>query len=181
MQQNQHLEDVQFVKDWKNHHILSIGDFGEIKELSERRSWGTENYRPDMDFSQCKQSEPNDEYGTVEEIYNAMRYYDLHVLNYKYNSILLLKDIQKGLSDEKLKQLGDGLSKLDDNNGMIKIGTPQNIANKVHNSLDWLRATDKRKWDTRGLNPCRQMLDYCKSGTYLNSATFLHYDEDSER
>ena len=51
----------------------------------------------------------------------------------------------------------------------------------VHHYLDWLRATQKRTWDSRPLNPCRDMLDSSIKGMTVNSATLLHYDEDPER
>lgn len=71
--------------------------------------------------------------------------------------------------------------KLDDHDGMRKSGTPLEIANMVHHYLDWLRATNKRTWDSRGLNPSRQMLDACVKGMHINSATHLHYDELKDR
>jgi hypothetical protein len=42
-----------------------------------RDFYGYKPYRKDMDFSLCKQSEPTDKYGTVDEIYNAVCYYDI--------------------------------------------------------------------------------------------------------
>jgi len=36
-----------------------------------RDSWGTKNYKSDMDFSKCKQVEPTDKFGTPKEIANA--------------------------------------------------------------------------------------------------------------
>ncbi len=147
-----------------------------------RDYWGTKDYSPDMDFSHCKQSEPTDEYGTVEEIFNAMCYYDIFLTS-RYcrfpiiqNSIQLLATIQKGITDEEFEKSGV-THKIDDQHGMRKSGTPTTIANQVHHYLDWLRATNKRTWDSRGLNPSRQMLDSCVKGMYLNSATLLHYDE----
>ena len=147
-----------------------------------RGSWGTKNYSHDMDFSHCMQSEPTDKHGTVDEIFNAMCYYDvfLEESTCRDNSIHLLKTIQKGISDENFTNTGLS-KKLDNHYGMRKPANPQEIANLVHNYLDWLRATNKRTWDSRGLNPSRQMLDSCVKGLYLNSATFLHYDEDSKR
>ena len=45
----------------------------------DRESWGDKPYNKDMDFSLCKQSGPTDRYGTSDEIYNAIRYYDIHL------------------------------------------------------------------------------------------------------
>ncbi len=151
-----------------------------------RESWGEKNYKPDMNFSLCKQSEPTDKYGTVKEVFNAICYYDVYLesihcrLPIIQNSIELLAIIQKGMTDEEFEKTGVP-HKLDDHHGMRKPGTPTVIANLVHHYLDWLRATNKRKWDSRGLNPSRQMLDSCVKGMYLNSATHLHYDEPPER
>lgn len=147
----------------------------------DRESWGTKPYNKDMDFSLCKQSEPTDEYGTKEEIFNAMCYYDIKLESSSIpNSIELLKTIQRGIPDDVFKKTLLP-HKLDDHHGMRKPGTHVEIANMVHYYLDWLRATNKRKWDTRGLNPSRQMLDSCVKGMHLNSATHLHYDERTER
>lgn len=146
----------------------------------ERNRWGDEPYRKDMNFSLCKQAEPTDEYGTSEEIKNAIFYYDVYLeKSFCYNSIQLLVLIQKGMSDEKFKKYN--LSNPDNRHGMRKIGDAQEIANKVHTALDWLRATEKRKWDRRPLNPMRQMLDYCIIGSIVNEYNELHYDEDPER
>jgi len=151
-----------------------------------RDYWGTKDYSPDMDFSHCKQSEPTDEYGTVEEIFNAMCYYDvmLESIHCRFpmiqDSIQLMVQIQKGITDEEFEKSGV-THKMDDQHGMRKSADPQEIANAVHHQLDWLRATNKRKWDTRGLNPSRQMLNSCVKGMYLTSATLLHYDERAER
>lgn len=154
--------------------------------MNERESWGDKPYRKDMDFSLCKQSEPTDEYGTKEEIFNAMCYYDIMLespnlpLPIIQNSIQLLKIIQKGIPDKVFKKTM--LShKLDDHHGTRKPGTPLQIANKVHHMLDWLRATNKRTWDSRGLNPSRQMLDACVIGHTVNKYNDLHYDEDPNR
>lgn len=139
-----------------------------------------------MDFSLCKQSEPTDEHGTPAEIFNAMCYYDVYLESSKsrlpiiQNSIQLLAIIQKGMSDEEFKKTFLEHN-LDDHHGMRKSGTPLEIANMVHHYLDWLRATNKRTWDSRGLNPSRQMLDACVKGMHINSATKLHYDEGPER
>lgn len=146
-----------------------------------RDYWGTKDYSPDMDFTHCRQSEPTDEYGTVKEIFNAMCYYDIKLEDSTIqNSIQLLRIIQKGITDDRFEKTCLP-HKLDDHHGMRKPGTPTAIANQVHNYLDWLRATNKRTWDSRGLNPSRQMLDSCVKGMYLNSATLLHYDERAER
>ena len=152
----------------------------------DRKEWGTKNYNKDMDFSLCQQSEPTDTYGTVPEIFNAICYYDVYLesihcrLPIIQTSIQLLATIQKGISDEEFEKSGVP-HKLDDRHGMRKSGTPTAIANFVHYYLDWLRATNKRKWDSRGLNPSRQMLDSCVIGMYLNRVTHLHYDERTER
>lgn len=147
----------------------------------DRGSWGTKNYKPDMDWTHCKQSEILDEHGTVKEIFNAICFYDIMLEKTPfYHAVDMLVTIQKGMSDEVF--LKSGLShKLDDHHGMRKPGTPTEIANKVHCALDWLRATQKRKWDTRGMNPMRQMLDYSIKGLYLNHATHLHYDESEKQ
>lgn len=152
-----------------------------IEANRNRDYWGTKDYNPDMDFSHCKQSAPTDRYGTVDEIFNAVCYYDVYLCKfYCYNSIQLMVKIQKGITDEYFEKLY--LDKtLDDQHGMRKSGTPQNIANKVHHSLDWLRATNKRKENTRGLNPMRQMLDYVVTGQIVNEYNELHYDESAER
>ncbi len=146
-----------------------------------RDSWGTKDYSPDMDFTHCMQSEPTDEHGTVDEIFNAMCYFDIKLESSSIiNSIHLLRTVQKGITDERFEKTCYP-HKLDDHHGMRKSGTPQAIANMVHHYLDWLRATNKRKWDSRGLNPSRGMLDACVKGMYLNHATELHYDESAER
>jgi len=146
-----------------------------------RDYWGTKNYSHDMDFSHCMQSEPTDKHGTVQEIFNAVRVYDTYISKaYCSNSIELLVKIQAGMSDKDFEEY-DFLKKLDDHNGMRKPGTPQEIANKLHHALDWLRATDKRKWDERGLNPMRQMLDYVIKGSRVDEYNLLHYDESAER
>ncbi len=145
------------------------------------RSWGEENYKPDMNWSLCNQSEPDDKHGTVEEIFNAMCYYDIRLEDSTIqNSIQCLRIIQKGITNDIFEKTCLP-HKLDDHYGMRKSGDHQAIANAVHHQLDWLRATNKRTWDSRGLNPSRQMLDSCVKGVYLNSATYLHYDEPLER
>lgn len=149
--------------------------------MNDRRSWGEKNYKPDMDFSLCKQSEPTDEYGTVKEIFNAVCYWDIYLeTKFTGNAIDLLAAIQKGIPDDVFERTCVP-HKLDDHHEMRKPGTPTAIANNVHHYLDWLRASNKRTWDTRGLNPSRQMLDSSIKGLYLNSATHLHYDESPER
>ena len=151
------------------------------KANSKRESWGTHKYKPDMDWTHCMQSEPTDEHGTVDEIFNAICYYDVNLeTSNAPNSIELLKAIQKGIPDDRFKKTYLP-HKLYNNNGCLKIGTPLQIANNIHHYLDWLRATDKRTWDHRGLNPMRQMLDFCKKGMSLNTSTFLHYDERADR
>lgn len=145
--------------------------------MRDRESWGDKSYKQDLDFSLCKQSEPTDQYGTKEEIFNAMCYYDIKLEESPIlNSIELLKAIQKGITDEVFKKTMLP-HKLDDHHGMRKPGTPLQIANLVHRYLDWLRATNKRTWDSRGLNPSRQMLDFCVKGLTVNKYNKLHYDE----
>jgi len=152
----------------------------------DRDSWGDKPYKADMDFSLCKQSEPTDKYGTKEEIFNAICYYDVYLGNQycKFpiiqNSIQLLLAIQKGMSDDEFEKTGVA-HKLDDHHGMRKPGTPLQIANLIHHYLDWLRATNKRTWDSRGLNPSRQMLDSCVKGLHVDKHNHLHYDESPER
>jgi hypothetical protein len=92
----------------------------------------------------------------------------------------LLRTIQKGISDEIFEKTFLP-KKLDDHHGMRKPGTKLQIANRIHHYLDWLHATNKRKWDSRGLNPSRQMLDSCVKGLTVNKYNPLHYDEDPER
>jgi len=148
---------------------------------NERSSWGDKPYKPAMDWSLCKQSEPNDEYGTPAEIFNAICYYDVYLATLPIvNSIELLKKIQKGITEEEFKKY-DLTKKLNDHHGMRKPGTPLQIANLIHHYLDWLRATNKRKWDSRGLNSSREMLNSCVKGLTVNKYNHLHYDEDPER
>lgn len=152
----------------------------DLDENGKRESWGYKPYSKDMDFSKCKQAEPTDEYGTSQEIANAIYYYDVKLEDSFFtNSISLLVGIQKGISSEIIKR--QGIKKSDDHHGMRPIGTPQEIANLVHHYLDWLRATNKRTWDSRPLNSMRSMLDACLKGMTINSATELHYDESPER
>lgn len=145
-----------------------------------RVSWGYKPYSKDMDFTLCKQAEPTDKYGTPHEITNAILYYNdrLEVPRFDgliHNSIQLLQIIQGGMSDELIKAFPIIKPK------NKEVGTELQIANKVHRALDWLRATEKRKWDNRPLNSPRQMLDYCLKGFTVNRSTPLHYDEDPER
>lgn len=152
-----------------------------IEANKNRDDWGTKDYSPDMDFSHCKQSKSTDKYGTVKEIFQAILVYDTYMnLSCCTNSIQLLVKIQAGMNDKEFEKY-DYLTKLDDKHGMRKPAKPQEIANKVHSALDWLRATNKRKWDTRGLNPMRQMLDYCVVGKSVDEYNELHYDEDPIR
>jgi len=133
-----------------------------------------------MDWSLCKQSEPTDEHGTPQEIANAIYYYDVRLEDsFIRNSIHLLVTIQKGMSDESIKTLG--ITKPKDRTGMRSVGTPLGIANRVHHMLDWLRACNKRTWDSRPLNPSRHMLDSCIQGYTVNKYNKLHYDEHPER
>ena len=64
---------------------------------------------------------------------------------------------------------------------MDEYGDAQSVANAVHQTLDWLRACKKRKWDTRPQNDAIDILELCQKGLIINDATFLHYDEDPER
>ncbi len=79
------------------------------------------------------------------------------------------------MSDETIKNLGIKKPK------NKPVGTNLQIANLVHHYLDWLRATNKRTWDSRPLNSKRHMLDACLKGMTVNHATLLHYDENAER
>ena len=142
----------------------------------DRGSWGTKNLKSDMDFSHCLQSEITDEYGTPEEISNACAFFKAG-LGFAVDSIHMLVKIQKGMSDEQVEGLG--IEKLKREIG--KIGTPIMIANHVHQTLDWMRATRKRKWDGRPLNSQEHILEYVMKGIQLNHATHLHYDERAEQ
>jgi hypothetical protein len=143
-----------------------------------RESWGEENYHKDMDFILCRQAEPTDEYGTVEEVYNAICYWDLYLeVKFVGNAEQMLTMIQKGMPNDIFERSCVKLE-LDDHHGTRKPADPQEIVYMVHHYLDWVRATSKRTWDSRGMNPTRQMFDACVKGLYLNSATHLHYDED---
>jgi len=142
-------------------------------------------YVPDAEKMKCPQSEPTDKYGTPQDIYNAYCYYNekLKVNEDLFsNSISLLVGLQKGISTEKFKHLR--LEKPKPryiNEQMQELAEPQELANMVHHYLDWLRACNKRTWDSRGLNSKREMFDACFKGLYINSATLLHYDENPER
>lgn len=145
-----------------------------------RDYWGTKNYKADMDFSHCKQSEPNDKHGTPEEVRNACFYYWDKMKNrpedmFLTNSISLLMACQQGLSSEKFKHIKFLKPE------RIKVGTAQEIANTIHHSLDWLRATNKRLWDDRPLNSMEQMLESAIKGHIVNEYNELHYDERAER
>jgi len=160
---------------------LSKDTWSKRESMRDRESWGDKPYKPDMDFNLCKQSELTDEYGTVEEIFNAMCYYDIKLEDSAIqNSIQLLQRIQKGIPNDIFEKTMLP-HKLSDRNGMRKSGTPLQIANLVHHYLDWLRATNKRTWDSRGLNPSRGMLDSCVKGLLVNKYNYLHYDESAER
>lgn len=147
---------------------------------------GTEKiYKADKEHMKCPQSEPTDVYGTPQEIYNAYCYYNEKLkdgTDLFSNSISLLVAIQKGISKDKFKHIVFEKPKpryIDDK--MRELAEPQELANMVHHYLDWLRATCKRTWDSRPLNPKRGMFDACFKGLYINSATHLHYHEDPER
>lgn len=144
--------------------------------MRDRESWGDKAYKPDMDFSLCKQSEPTDKYGTPDEIANACAFFQAG-FGSASDSIDMLVRIQKGMSDEQLQMFD--VKKLKRKIGVI--GTPLMIANHVHTTLDWLRATRKRKWDGRPLNTKEHILPYVMKGMTINHATHLHYDEDPER
>ena len=147
-----------------------------------RDHWGTKNYSPNLDFSHCMQAESTDKYGTVDEVFNAVCYFDIKLDDTPlvHNSISLLRRLQEGISDKRFEQTCFN-KELDDRHGMRKPAKSQEIANMVHHYLDWLRATAKRKWDNRGLNSSRQMLDYCIKGYTVNKYNPLHYDESPER
>lgn len=157
----------------------------------EREPWnynedGTEKiYKPDKEHMKCPQSDFCDEYGTPEEIYNAYCYYNDKVkegTDLFSNSITLLLGIQRGLSKEKTKHLIIEKPKARYiNDEMRELAEPQELANMVHHYIDWLRATVKRTWDNRGLNPKKGMFDACFKGMYVNHATLLHYHENPER
>ena len=135
-------------------------------------------YVSDKEQMKCPQSEPNDEYGTIEEVQRAAFYQYENLINKTLlfsNSINMLYWIQRGLSKDKCPSLVIPKPK------NIPVGTPLEIANHVHQTLDWLRACQKRKWDGRPMNPCSEILPYCIKGLHVNSATDLHYDEDPER
>jgi hypothetical protein len=144
---------------------------------------GTEKiYKPDKEHMKCPQSEIPDEYGTPQEVANAMYYYDKKLEEpdcFITDSISMLVIIQKGISNESAKTLG--ITKPTVIEGMKPWGEPLELANMVHHYLDWLRATVKRKWDSRGLNPKRGMLDACKKGLWVQGFTLLHYNENPER
>jgi len=70
-----------------------------------RDYWGIKNYSANMDFTHCMQSELTDKHGTIEEIFNAMCYYDIMLESSSIlNSIELLKAIQSGIPDEKFEK-----------------------------------------------------------------------------
>lgn len=64
---------------------------------------------------------------------------------------------------------------------MDEYGDAQAVANMVHHYIDWLRACEKRKWDTRPAPSALKMLLACQKGMIVNHATLLHYDEDPVR
>ena len=155
-----------------------------MHRLQQKEPWnfnknGTEAiYKPDKEHMKCPQSELSDEYGTPEEVQRAAFYEYEHLINDTLlfsNSIAMLIWIQKGLSKEKFPHI------IIEKPKRIEVGTALQIANHVHNTLDWLRACQKRKWDGRPMNSCDQILPYCLKGLYINSATLLHYDENPER
>jgi len=147
-----------------------------------RERWGTENYRADMDFSLCRQTEPTDKFGTPEDIRNACFYGWDVLINNPNNalfstSISLLVWCQKGLSKKKFPSVIEAISVPKN----IEIGNDQNIANAVHHNLDWLRACLKRTWDGRPINPMKQMLEASIKGQVVNKYNALHYDEKEDR
>lgn len=147
---------------------------------------GTEKiYKADKEYMKCPQSEPTDVYGTPQEIYNAYCYYDKKIdtdEDFTSNSIQLLQAIQAGISIEKSSSIKFEKPKARYIDGeMRELAEPQELANMVHHYLDWLRATNKRTWDNRPLNPKKSMFDACFKGLYINSATLLHYHENPER
>ncbi len=148
------------------------------KERSKTQPWNYEpngtpkQYVADKEKMRCPQSEMADQYGTPHEITNAIFYsYERLETDIFSDSLALLLWIQRGVADDKIKHLAITKPKL------REIGTEQEIANAVHHYIDWLRACVKRKWDTRPMNPKKQMLEICLKGMYINDATELHYDE----
>lgn len=145
---------------------------------------GTERiFKADKEYMKCPQSEPIDEYGTVQEVANAYYYYTDLVdknLDLCSNSISVLWMVQKGMSNERAKILG--VKKPEKNPySEDKLAEPQELANMVHHYLDWCRATQKRTWDSRGLNSKKSMLKACEKGLWIQGLTLLHYHEDPER
>ncbi len=140
-------------------------------------------FRADKDYMKCPQSESIDEYGTVQEVANAYYYYTDLVdadLDLCSDSISLLWMVQKGMSNERAKLLG--VKKPEKNPYSDEtLADPQELANMVHHYLDWLRATQKRTWDSRGLNPKKSMLKACEKGLWVQGMTLLHYNESPER
>lgn len=133
-------------------------------------------YKADKEYMKCPQSELTDEYGTPKEIANALFYcYDRLETDTFSNLLNLLLWVQRGLADDKIKHLAVEKPK------QVKVATDQEIANKVHHTIDWLRACQKRTCDNRPMNPKKQMLEYCLKGLYINPSTLLHYDEKPER
>lgn len=134
-------------------------------------------YKPNYMYMACPQAESWDRYGTIEDIERAAFYQYEHLKNGTLlftNAINMLWWIQKGLTKE------DYSGVIEKPKG-IEIGSSQEIANKVHHTLDWLRAVQKRTWDTRPMNSCERILPYVLKGLYINSATLLHYNENPER
>ncbi len=169
---------------------LSSWSYEIIMDPIQKEPWnfnanGTpKNYGGGKERMKCPQSEPTDEYGTAKEVANALFYYDKKIDEpdcFITNSIAMLVIIQKGLSDESAVNLGIKKPENKYVNGKHEIGSPLAIANLVHHYLDWLRASSKRTWDSRGLNPKRQMLNVCFKGMYVNSSTLLHYHENPKR
>ena len=140
-------------------------------------------FKADKDYMVCPQSELSDEYGTPQEVANAFYYYTELVgknLDFFSNSISMLVGVQKGLSDERAKILGIKRPEKKPYSEEI-LADPQELANMVHHYLDWLRATQKRTWDSRGLNPKKSMLKACEKGLWVQGFTLLHYHENPER
>ena len=139
-------------------------------------------YKANQAHMQCPQSELSDEYGTPQEVANAMYYYDKKIDEpdcFLSSAISLLAVVQKGMSDKQAKLLE--VTRVEDITGMKPWAEPLELANMVHHYLDWLRACEKRTWDSRPMNPMRGMLDACKKGLWVQGYTLLHYNEDPGR
>ena len=163
-----------------------MGEYGTLRQEKEPYNFDKDGepkvFKADKEQMKCPQSEISDEYGTVEEVANAMYYYDKKIDEPDcmiQNAISMLVIIQKGISNDKVKTLE--IKRIEDTTGMHPWAEPLELANMVHHYLDWLRACQKRTWDNRRMNPMRGMLDACKKGLWIQGYTLLHYNEDPER